>query len=207
MRKLLTTIVILCCVQIMTAQDVVRVAFKGASPTISDLAWALLQSMPEYDNMEDEVGANEAANAIKSAWSMKRNGESLPEGTSLTIDNKRGYMLYESADEEHLVRIELCYWNESDHKHKLVAYNVSCFSDGKCSPGQFDGIEFYRYTNATRTMTPCHNVGFSTQFYTEDGAYVSYALPRTGKDIVETVWYPSGPKQNVLKWTGRLFSR
>ena len=41
---------------------------------------------------------------------------------------------------------------------------------------------------------------------TDDGAFVSYALPRTGKDIVMTTWYPDGPKQKTLKWGGRRFS-
>ena len=40
-------------------------------------------------------------------------------------------MLYESADDAHLLRIEMCYWNESDQKHKMVAYCVSSFFDGR----------------------------------------------------------------------------
>ena len=48
--------------------------------------------------------------------------------------------------------------------------------------------------------------GFEVEYMTDDGAFVSYALPRTGKDIVMTTWYPDGPKQKTLKWGGRRFS-
>lgn len=53
------------------------------------------------------------------------------EGVTLTVDQKNGFVLYESRQDEYLTRIELCYWNEADKKHKLIAYNVACFMDGK----------------------------------------------------------------------------
>ena len=35
----------------------------------------------------------------------------------------------------------------------------------------------------------------------------SYALPRTGKDIIVTTWHEDGKKtQKTLKWTGSGFS-
>ena len=102
----------------------------------------------------------------------------------------------------------MCYWNEADGKHKLFAYNVKCFRNGKYSPGQFDGLQFYRYNNATKKMTYYQMPGFDSSLYTEDGAYITYSLPRVGKDIVITYWYDNGTKkQKTLKWNGRKFSK
>ena len=58
----------------------------------------------------------------------------------------------------------MCYWNEADGKHKLFAYNVGCYQNGTYSPGQFDGLTFYRYNNATKQMTPCGDVGFEVAY-------------------------------------------
>ncbi|MBO4723300.1 MAG: hypothetical protein J5629_10290 [Muribaculaceae bacterium] len=103
-------------------------------------------------------------------------------------------------------KVEMCYWNEADGKHKLFAYNVAFFTDGKFDPGQFDGIQFYRYNNATKKMTYCDAPGFDARMRV-DGAYVTYSLPRTGKDIIVTYWYDNGTKkQKTLKWNGCKFS-
>ena len=77
--------------------------------------------------------------------------------------------------------------------------------EGDYSAGQFDGLTFYRYDNATKKMSPCSDIGFDVVYGTDDGAWVSYALPRTGKDITVTSWYKSGKKQKMLKWKGRRF--
>ena len=189
-----------CSVLAITAQDVIRVNYKGTKPTISDFAWAYLSAYV-YDEDLDE-----ARNAAKNAWISHRNGEPLYEGQTLTIDEKNGYAVYDSRDGEHLVRIEMCYWNESDQKHKLFAYNVRCFSNDKYSMGQFDGLTFYRYNNATKKMTSCDAPGFEEMYGTNDGAWVSYALPRTGKNITVTEWHDSGKREKTLKWNGRRFS-
>ena len=58
-------------------------------------------------------------------------------------------------------------------------------------------------------MTLCNDVGFDVEFGTNDGddvAYISYALPRTGKDIILTTWYKRGKQQKTLKWNGRRFT-
>ena len=96
----------------------------------------------------------------------------------------------------------MCYWNEADGKHKLIAYNVWCFSDGKPSLGQFDGLSFLRYDNATKTMRFCDTPGFEVQYMD-----ASYDLPRTGKDIIFNQWDKNGKKtQKTLKWNGHGFS-
>lgn len=206
MKRLSLAIILACCTLVLAAQESIRVNYKGASPTISDLAWAFLSDYV-YDENEDVL--DEARSGAKYVWTLYRKGKPLPEHATITVDQRNGYACYESKDEDWLVRIEMCYWNEADKKHKLFAYNVTCFDNGKCSPGQFDGLEFYRYTNATKTMVPCDDPGFNTRYGTDDGdgvAYISYDLPRTGKDIIENIWYESGKQQNILKWNGRRFS-
>ena len=128
----------------------------------------------------------------------------------LTAQLFPGYAAIEHRDEyegdESLVRIEMCYWNETDKRHKLFAYNVTCFQNGKYSSGQFDGLLFYRYDSVTKKMTSCEAPGFEEKYSTEDGAWVSYSLPRTGKDIIYAEWRDGGKKQKTLKWNGRKFS-
>lgn len=202
MRRILLSMIFVFCTLALTAQNSIQVNYKGSKPTISDFASAYLIAYV-WDEEEDVL--DEARNAAKQVWIQHRQGKPLDEGETLTIDEKNGYVVYESRDGDFTVRIEMCYWNESDQKHKLFAYNVSCFDKGKYSPGQFDGLTFYRYNNATKKMTMCEDVGFDARFMTDDGAYVSYALPRTGKDIVVTSWYDTGKREKTLKWNGRRF--
>ena len=167
-----------------------------------------LDELSAYDwNEESDDVLDEARNAMKQVWLAHLRGEKLSKNDKLTVDQKNGYICYEYQGDGYLSRKEMCYWNESDGKHKLFAYNVRCFSNGTYSPGQFDGLTFYRYDNATKKMTECDPPGFETVYGTDDGAHVTYALPRTGKDIIYTEWHPSGKKkQKTLKWNGRKFS-
>jgi len=116
-------------------------------------------------------------------------------------------VLYEIRHDEHLLRVEMCYWNEADQKHKLFAYNVGCYQNGNYSAGQFDGLTFYRYNNATKKMAVTFETGFDVEYGTEDGCWTSYALPRAGKDIIVTYWKNNVKKQQkTLKWQGGKFS-
>ena len=191
---------------ILPAQDdAIRVNYKGVKPSISDFAWAFLSDYT-YDEDGDDC-LDEARNAVKQAWIRHRKGLPQYEGQTLTVDEKNGYVVYESKYDDDMVRIEMCYWNESDGKHKLFAYNVACFRKGKYEPGQFDGLLFYRYDNATKKMTYCGDPGFDMQCAAEDGSWISYSLPRTGKDITVTTWKNNGGTQKkTLKWNGRRFS-
>ncbi len=201
-RKTILAIIFACCTLTLMAQNVIRVNYQGSKPTISDFAWAFLSSVND-----DDCCSEESINAIKQAWIWHRKGIPLNEGETLFIDRENGYVLYESRYEEHLLKIEMCYWNEVDRKHKLFACNVASFSNGKYSPGQFDGLTFYRYDNASKTMTLCNDTGIDVAYFTGNGATVSYALPRTGKDITLTSWYDNGKKkQKTLRWNGRRFS-
>ena len=97
----------------------------------------------------------------------------------------------------------MCYWNESDGKHKLFAYNQWFYENGKPVGGQYDGLTFFRYNNATKKMSWCEAPGFDVEFHN-----TTYTLPRTGKDIIKTKWDDNGGKrQTTLKWNGRRFSR
>lgn len=204
MKRLLFSAILACLTLTLAAQETIRVNYKGAKPTISDFATAFLSAY-EWDEEDDVL--DEARNAMKHVWNKHLKGEPLEEGQTLTVDQKNGYICYEHKDDNHLVRIEMCYWNEADGKHKLFAYNVRCFSNGAYSIGQFDGISFLRYTNATKKMTDIDPPGFEELHGTGDGAYVSYALPRKGKDITYTEWYNNKVrKQQTLKWNGRKFS-
>jgi len=210
MRRTTFAFIFACCTLALVAQDVIKVNFKGSKPTISDFAWAYLSDY-EYDENGDDC-LDEARAGVKQAWSIYRKGGALGEGEKLNVDSKNGYAIYEHRSEyesvENVFQAEMCYLNESDGKHKLFAYNVKCFTNGRYSPGQFDGLLFYRYNNATKKMTYYEMPGFDASLRTEDDAYITYSLPRTGKDIVVTYWYDNGTKrQKTLKWNGRRFNR
>ncbi len=201
MKKISLAILFACFTLALTAQDGIPVKYQGDRPTISDFATALFT----YESGEDE-DCDESFNAVKQAWNSHRNGGKLYDNETLTIDQKSGYIVYESRYEDELLRVEMCYWNEIDKKHKLIAYNVSCFSGGKYSAGQYDGLRFYRYNNATRNMIWYDEVGFEVEYTAENGAWVSYDLPRTGKDIIVNYWYENDRKQKTLIWDGHKFS-
>ncbi|MDY6292716.1 MAG: hypothetical protein SPL78_01250 [Bacteroidales bacterium] len=210
MKRTSLTIIFACCILALAAQDVIKVNFKGSKPTISDFVGAYLNDYVYNENDDDCL--NEVRASAKQAWINYLNGKPQVKNTNLIVDNRNGYVVFEGIDEyegdKDVVRVEMCYWNEADGKHKLFAYNVKCFRNGKYSPGQFDGLQFYRYNNATKKMTYYQMPGFDSSLYTEDGAYITYSLPRVGKDIVITYWYDNGSrKQKTLKWNGRKFSK
>ncbi len=127
----------------------------------------------------------------------------------LSIDQRNGFVLYEwkDPDSSNRLRVEMCYWNESDGKHKIFACGVYYFDGDKYSTGQFDGLTFYRYDNAAKTMTYADDLGFDVEYSTEDGAWVTYDLPRSGKNITVNYWYQNGTKkQKTLQFDGHRFS-
>lgn len=199
MKKISLALVCACCTLMLVAQDI-KVNYSGAKPTISDFAWAIVT---DYANNAEDC--DESAEAFRQAWVKHCKGLPVAKHETLTVDEKNGYILFESRYENHLLKVEMCYWNMADKKHKLVAYNVSSFTSGKYSPGQYDNLSFYRYNNATKKMTMNNEVGFDISLY--DGkAEISYSLPRTGKDITATSWPEKGPKkQRIIKWNGSKF--
>lgn len=203
MKRIALTMIMVCCTLALAAQDVIHVNYQGTKPTISDFASALLSNENGEDELEGE--ADESFNAVKNAWNKHLMGIPQEKNVTLTVDEKNGFVLYEWRYEENMLRIEMCYWNESDQKHKMFAYNVSCFQNEVYSPGQFDGLIFYRYDNAKRELTYCEAPGFEVEYGTDDGAWVSYDLPRSGKDITVNYWHANKKTQKTLKWNGHGF--
>lgn len=187
------------------------VKFQGEKPNISDFAWAYVnyELAPAEDEEEEEGYYNESIGAVKNAMEKHRANKTLEPGTMLSIDLRNGFVLYEwkDPDSDNRLRVEMCYWNESDGKHKLFACGVYYFDGDKYSAGQFDGLTFYRYDNAAKTMTYADDIGFDVEYSTEDGAWVTYDLPRSGKNITVTYWYDNGTKkQKTLQFDGHRFS-
>ncbi|MBR6282977.1 MAG: hypothetical protein IKR25_01615 [Muribaculaceae bacterium] len=198
MKRKVLAIIFVCCTLVLGAQDAIRVGYQGTAPTISDLAWAFLCS---FDNDEEECG-DKPTNAIKQAWVNRRDGLPQDDGVTLTVDEKNGYVLYEFIYHDVVDRMEMCYWNEADGKHRLFAFNnLATMQNGKPVVTETSGMMFYRYNNATKKMTYCAPPGFDVEYD------CTYALPSSGKDITVTRWNEDGTKQEkTLKWNGHKFS-
>lgn len=201
MKRIASIIVLSCLALSLMAQDGIKVNYKGSSPTITDFAWAAFPSINYED--EDESG-DRPWKALEEA--MTRHSKGLPQekGVTLTIDAKNGYILFEREDEEYgdmVFRLEVCYWNESDGKHKLIIFNdMASYFEGKPCMTETSGIYFFRYNNATKRMEGCDAPGFEVDYR------CIYELPRNGKDIVSTLWNEDGTtQQTILKWDGREF--
>lgn len=190
-----------CLTMSLMAQNGIKVNYTGSKPTVTDFIWAALPSL----NFEDEEETGDRPwLAMKSAMELYRKGQPQEEGDTLIIDSKNGYILFEQSreeDPEHIFRLEVCYWNESDGKHKLIACNnFASFTKGKPCITETSYMYFYRYDNATQRMVACDPPGFEIEC---NGAY---ELPRIGKDIIYTEWKDDGTtKRKVLKWNGRRF--
>ncbi len=202
MKRIVSIFILACLTLSLMAQDGIKVNFKGSSPTVTDFAWAAFPSLNYED--EDESG-DRPWRALENA--MARHSKGLPqeEGVTLTIDSKNGYILFERVDEEYgdyIFRLEVCYWNESDGKHKLIIFNDMASSfEGKPCMTEMSGIDFFRYNNATKRMEACDAPGFEVDYR------CIYELPRKGKDIICTLWNDDGStRQRVLKWDGKQFN-
>ena len=207
MKRLSLAIMFVICTLAMTAQDTIRVNYQGAKPTISDFITAYLT--PTYG--EDGECDSEAMNGIRNAWERHRKGLKQQEGDTFTLDVKNGFAVYEykyfEGECEFMTRIEMCFWNEADGKHKLFAYNHMFYRDGQYYPGQYDGLTFMRYNNATKTMKYHSDAGVQAVYEAKSPSVeCSFALPRSGKDIIVTLWNENGKKtQKTLKWNGHGF--
>ena len=201
MKRIVLAIIVVCLALSMMAQNGIKVNYKGSKPTVADFTWAAFPSLNYED--EDESG-DRPWRALQDA--MTRHSKGLPqdEGETLTIDTKNGYIVFERSndDYDHIFRLEVCYWNEADGKHKLIAFNdMASFTEGKPSVTETTNMCFYRYNNATKRMVACDPPGFEIDYS------CTYELPRVGKDIVVTKWNDDGTfKRKVLKWNGRRFS-
>lgn len=204
MKRLSLAIVFACCTLALAAQEEgILVKYQGAKPTIKDFAGAYLASLFNPDDEEECEGEGMYLyEGLQHAITRQAKGLPLEENETLTIDLKNGYLIYEQKYDEYVHRIEMCFWNESDGKHKLFANNRWSFQNGKPILGQYDELSFYRYDNVTKKMSRCNTPGFDVEYLNK-----TYALPRTGKDIIVTTWEDNGKKtQKTLKWNGNRFS-
>lgn len=207
MKRLTFAIIFACCTLAVAAQDI-RVNYKGAKPTISDFITAYLAPSNDEEDGCDE----EAMSGIRYAWERYLKGFTHDENYTFTLDSMNGFAVYEAKrnydDSEHLIRIEMCYWNEADGKHKLFAYNHRLYKDGWYHPGQYDGLTFMRYNNATKKMTYHSDAGVEAFKETRSpNVEYSCSLPHSGKDIIVTCWERNGKKtRKTLKWNGHGFS-
>lgn len=203
MKRLSLAIVFACCMLAVAAQEGgFRVNYQGAKPTIKDFAKAYITSLLNPEDEEPEGDGLYMYESIQKAMECQEKGQPLEKNKTLTIDLKNGFLMYEQKDDYYVYRIEMCYWNEADGKYKLFADNRWSFEDGKAILGQYDGLSFYRYDNASKKMARCNTPGFDVEYLDK-----SYALPRTGKDITVTQWDKNGKKtEKTLKWNGHGFS-
>ena len=198
MKKLVAILFLLALTMTVSAQEGIKVGFLGAAPDIMDFAWAWATA--NDDDPESEP--DESSNALRQSLECYRTGEAQPEGFTITVDRKAGYILVQSKHDGYASKWEMCYWNMDDKKHKLFAMCVELSENGKrMNPGQYDGLTFYRYNNATKQMKPA-DMGIDVQYFN-----ISYALPRVGKDIIVTHWSENGREkwQTALKWNGHGF--
>ena len=205
MKRKIMTLLLTCFTLAMSAQYVsIPVKYKGTSPNIGDFLTALL-SDSDNDGDACESSFGEAQGAIEESWNRYKQGKAQKKNVTFIVDLNNGYILHEEKFENSKFRIELCYWNESDGKHKIVATSMYFYTNGKYNPGQYDGISFYRYSNSTKKLTDKYN--FKTEFpYSDDNGGITYTLPRTGKDIIATTWCKNGTKkQKTIKWRGNGF--
>ncbi len=175
----------------------IPVSFRGSQPNIKDFVVALLAS-----------NTGENMNGLREAWRFYKNGMKQMPGDDLIVDPQNGYVGYESVDEAENSRqvIECCYWNYADKKHKLVAVSNDDYMNGKPIVGQFSGVEFYIYDNASRTMKVAYAQDLGAEIDVPDGeTVVSHALPRTGKTMTYTIHSAMGKIQKHLTWNGSKF--
>ena len=174
----------------------ITVRFKGTQPNVKDFVTALLAP--------DET--DESRNGLRQAWDFYMNGMKQMPGDDLIVDVQNGYVGYVSEDETSRQVIECCYWNYADRRHKLVAITNDLFMDGKAVVGQFTGITFYKYDNATRQMKVVYDDELGINLEAPSGTEAaSHALPRQGKTIVYSYHTPSGKVEKRLTWNGSKF--
>ena len=209
MKKLSLAIIFLCASLALAAQDAIRVNFQGAQPTITDFLLAYLNTISDVNDLDEcDMEGVAMYDVLRTAFFCQNEGIELDEGETLTIDKKNGYLLFELRYDDDVSRIEMCYWNEADGRHKLFACVRETYSNGRYVCGQFDNWEFFRYNNATKTMLPydSEETGIDAAYCMGDNGFYSFKLPRTGKDIIVTKWNIDGTKQQkTLKWNGYKF--
>ena len=112
----------------MSAQDGFKVKFEGVAPDIMDFALAYFTFMDD----DPENTPDEWMNGVRKSLQCYLTGDEQPQGFTITVDKKAGYILIKQTDKdgEFTHRYEMCYWNMADQKHKLFALNVELWQEG-----------------------------------------------------------------------------
>ena len=200
MRKsVLSFVALLLMALAVHAQDYIVVNYSGSRPNINDFVTAILA--------QEDIG--ESLGNMADNWELLQQNYPLREGATFLTDIPNGYVRFDSRYEDADIRehsyVEMCYWNCSDSKHKLVAVNVGCEQNGKPVMTEYTGIMFYKYDNRTHTLTyeTAYDLGASIQV----SPAVTYSLPRKGKDIKAVIHAPNRPTNILMKWNGAKFNQ
>ncbi|MBO4754455.1 MAG: hypothetical protein J5543_07650 [Bacteroidales bacterium] len=146
---------------------------------------------------------------VRYAWHRYRMSKWLPANTTFLLDKRSGYMRFEKTwAGGSRSEVEMCYWNCSDSRHKLVAESIVTYDeDGRYACMQYDGYTFYVYDAQTKTMkqAPLSDIVSGDFAVLENIQSVVLSLPRTGKDIEVKHYAPSGVQTLKLVWDGNKF--
>lgn len=200
MKKLMLFAAVLMLTQTLVAQDAIRINYTGTAPSVKDFVSALLSQTEE----------DESLNGLNDAWHRYKKGVKQLAGRELTVDAPNGFVGYEDTDnygnDTWRQVIEVCYWNYADKKHKLVAISIDSYRNGHPEAGQYDGVTFYRFDNATRKMHLVYEeeLGLTIEPPANTRG-ISHELPRHGKTIVYNYYTPSGKIAKRLTWNGSRF--
>lgn len=199
------------------------VTYTGNAPKITDFLVAFLN--------QDET--SEVLGSLYNAWQHYLLGEPQEPCIQFMIDEKNGYLRYtynsewcsdyDDYDFNELFYYEMCYWNCSDGKHKIIADNIVSLTDGMYYSGQYSGTMFYIYDNATHKLysaddellgssvqpiideTDCETGEPMTKY---DETIAVYHLPQQGKDITVDLYHGTKKKTGIrLVWDGMRFHR
>ena len=87
-----------------------------------------------------------------------------------------------------------------------MAISNDTYLNGQAIAGQYTGITFYKYDNATRKMKVVYADDLGISIEAPAGSMAtSHALPRQGKTIVYTYFTPSGKTEKRITWNGSKF--
>lgn len=190
-----------------------EVNFSGQKPGIADFVTAWI------GEPEDML-----AGLMYDMWQKYLKHKPQDKNCKLTVDAKNGYVRFERFypdDQEGFtpgskIVIEMCYWNCSDNKYKIIAHSVSWFVGDEAELSDMSGIFFGIYNNAKRafvTTNGCESLGMDDMVKYDQGGgregylpIVTYYLPRVGKDITAVIHnHPEGRKEIIIKWNGMKF--
>jgi hypothetical protein len=192
MKKYILTVIVLMMGLAVQAQSF-RVNSKGSSPNISDFVTAVL--------LRD---GDEFIRGTQENWTRRQQGKPLEDGASFTVDAKNGFARFDKRYSSNTYSyVEICYWNCSDKKRKIIAVNSGCIEQGRHVNSEFTTLKFYVYNNQSKTMEwlSRQDIGAAINV----SSVVSYVLPQAGKDIMATIHSERGEMQILMKWDGMQF--